>query len=72
MLKALITSVGLVFVHFTRMTVEIDFVVKLGGSAITNKDVLEMLDVDAVNAAAEVLVKCFRLGLRFIVAHGAG
>jgi len=54
------------------MANEIDFVVKLGGSAITNKDILESLNVDALNAAAEVLADCFRLGYRFIVAHGAG
>ena len=54
------------------MKVEIDFVVKLGGSAITDKDFLETLNVDALNAAAEVLAECFRRGLRFVVAHGAG
>ena len=54
------------------MPVEIDFVVKLGGSAITNKDVVETLNADTLSAAAEVLAECFRLGLRFIVAHGAG
>jgi len=54
------------------MAVDIDFVVKLGGSAITNKDVFEMLNVDALNAAADVLAECFRRDLRFIVAHGAG
>lgn len=60
------------FVDGIRMTVEIDFVVKLGGSAITNKDILETLNVDALNAAAEVLAECFHLGFRFVVAHGAG
>ena len=50
----------------------IDFVVKLGGSAITSKDVIETLNVDALNAAADVLAECFRRDLRFIVAHGAG
>jgi len=54
------------------MTVEIDFVVKLGGSAITNKDAFEILNVDALDAAADVLAECYRLDLRFIVAHGAG
>jgi len=54
------------------MTVEIDFVVKLGGSAITDKDVFETLNADALNAAAEVLAQCYRRGLSFIVAHGAG
>jgi len=54
------------------MPVEIDFVVKLGGSAITNKDVVETLNVDALNGAAEVLAKCYSCGVRFIVAHGAG
>jgi len=51
---------------------EIDFVVKLGGSAITKKDVLETLDPDALGSAADVLAECFGRGLRFIVAHGAG
>ena len=60
------------FVDFRRMTVEIDFVVKLGGSAITNKDIHETLNVDALIAAADVLTECFHLGQRFIVAHGAG
>jgi len=54
------------------MTVEIDFIVKLGGSAITDKDVFETLNVDALNSAADVLAECFHLDLRFIVAHGAG
>jgi len=61
-----------VFVDFRRMTIEIDFVVKLGGSAITNKDMHETLNVDAVTAAADVLAECYHLGQRFIVAHGAG
>ena len=60
------------FVDFRRMMVEIDFVVKLGGSAITDKDIHETLNVAAVTAAADVLAECFHLGLRFIVAHGAG
>jgi len=54
------------------MPVEVDFVVKLGGSAITSKDVVDTLNADTLSAAAKVLAECFRLGLRFIVAHGAG
>jgi len=61
------------FLVCRRMTAfEIDFVVKLGGSAITKKDVLETLDPDALGSAADVLAECFGRGLRFIVAHGAG
>jgi isopentenyl phosphate kinase len=54
------------------VTDEVDFVVKLGGSAITVKDVNETLKLDALCSAADVLARCFAEGLRFIVAHGAG
>jgi len=50
----------------------VDFIVKLGGSAITFKDETETLKVDALCSAAVVLAECFAKGLRFIVAHGAG
>jgi len=63
---------SVVFVDCMRMAVEVDFVVKLGGSSITNKEILETVNVEALNAAVDVLSECFRLGLRFIVAHGAG
>jgi len=61
-----------VFVDDARMAVEVDFVVKLGGSTITNKDILETVNEEALNAAADVLAQCFHFGLQFIVAHGAG
>jgi len=55
-----------------RMTVEIDFVVKLGGSAITKKEDVETLNNDTLNSASKVLAQCYHQHRRFIVAHGAG
>ena len=51
---------------------QLDFVVKLGGSAVTAKELCENLNLNNLNKAVQVLVKCYKAGLRFVVAHGAG
>lgn len=51
---------------------ELDFVVKVGGGAITNKNALETTRPEVIRKVSEVLAQCYRAGMRFIVAHGAG
>ena len=51
---------------------EIDFIVKLGGGAITKKDELECMQIPALQRAAEILAECKREGLKCVVVHGAG
>ena len=54
------------------MVVEIDFLVKLGGSAITNKSEIESANFTNIKIAANTLVECWKQGKKFIVVHGAG
>ncbi|KAH8060821.1 hypothetical protein JL721_9043 [Aureococcus anophagefferens] len=47
-------------------------VVKLGGSAITDKARFETLDEAGLRAAAEAVRRCVADGRRVVVVHGAG
>jgi len=51
---------------------QLDFVVKVGGGAITNKKSLETTRPEVIRKVSDVLARCYRAGMRFIVAHGAG
>ncbi|XP_060083584.1 uncharacterized protein LOC132562827 [Ylistrum balloti] len=50
----------------------VDLVVKLGGSAITDKCRLETLKQEELVSAADVIAQCVHRGLRCVVVHGAG
>lgn len=50
----------------------IDVVLKLGGSAITVKDKLETLKEDELRHACSIVQSLIRLGKSVIVVHGAG
>ena len=54
------------------MGVKVDFVVKLGGSAITDKSTLETAKHEDIRKAAQNLLSCWRLGRKFVIVHGAG
>ena len=51
------------------MSFSVDYIVKLGGAAITDKTCLECADLDAIDAAAAVIKKS---GQTCIAVHGAG
>ena len=51
---------------------KVDFVVKLGGSAVTDKDQFETVNLENIKRAAKVLTESWKHGRRFIVVHGAG
>lgn len=51
---------------------QVDLVVKFGGSAITNKTKLETLNEENLNKAAELIKECCQQKLTCIVVHGAG
>lgn len=50
----------------------LDFVIKIGGGAITNKKIIETPQSDVMHTIASVLAKCYEAGLRFVILHGAG
>ena len=54
------------------MEVKLDFIVKLGGSAITNKSENETANINNIKTAAKVLLESWKNGKRFVVVHGAG
>ena len=54
------------------MEMKIDFVVKLGGSAITKKSENETANLDNIKIAANTLFQSWKNGKKFIIVHGAG
>ena len=54
------------------MVREIDFIVKLGGSAITHKNEIESPNPANLKIAANTLLESWKKGKKFIVVHGAG
>ena len=52
--------------------VNTDLVVKLGGSAVTHKECMEMLNSHNLAEVAILLNHCYQANRRFIVVHGAG
>ena len=54
------------------MDVHVDFVVKLGGSAMTNKSENETINRSNIQSAANVLLQSWKNGKKFIIVHGAG
>ena len=54
------------------MDVHVDFVVKLGGSAMTNKSENETIHKSNIQTAANVLFQSWKNGKKFIIVHGAG
>ena len=54
------------------MDVHVDFVVKLGGSAMTNKSENETINKSNIQSAANVLLQSWKNGKKFIIVHGAG
>ena len=51
---------------------QIDLIVKLGGSAITNKSVFETVKMPELYKASQLIKSCIGKGLKCIVVHGAG
>ena len=51
---------------------KVDFIVKLGGSAVTHKNDFETENLENIVKGADVLVASWRKGKRFIIVHGAG
>lgn len=54
------------------MDIKIDFVVKLGGSAVTKKSEKETANLDNIKIAAKTLFESWKNGKKFIIVHGAG
>lgn len=54
------------------MSVSVDIVVKLGGSAITEKSQQETFKDAAISDAVTLIKLCVDEGLKVIVVHGAG
>ena len=54
------------------MEIKIDFVVKLGGSAVTKKSENETANLDNIKIAAKTLFESWKNGKKFIIVHGAG
>ena len=54
------------------MEPHLDFIVKLGGSAITRKEQLECAIIEHIQLVANVLSACRQAGKTFLVVHGAG
>lgn len=50
----------------------IDYVVKLGGSAVTDKNVLEKAKLGEIARAVQIVKMCRQHGRSCIVVHGAG
>ncbi|XP_042198093.1 isopentenyl phosphate kinase-like isoform X1 [Callorhinchus milii] len=59
-------------VFFFGLTMALDCVVKLGGSAVTVKDELETLRVGELRRAAALISRLCQEGKRAVVVHGAG
>ena len=51
---------------------EIDVIIKLGGSAITEKTKLETPKLTEINRAVQLINKCREHQLTCLVVHGAG
>ncbi|KAJ8313683.1 hypothetical protein KUTeg_008244 [Tegillarca granosa] len=51
---------------------KVDLIIKLGGSIITHKDQLEMVNPDAIDAAGKLVKAVKKGGLNCIICHGAG
>ena len=60
------------FLHFIQMDAKLDFVVKLGGSAVTIKTQNETVHMENIQKAANALLKSWQLGKKFVIVHGAG
>ena len=54
------------------MEPRLDFIVKLGGSAITRKDQLECVKAEQIKLIANILNDCRKDNRTFVVVHGAG
>lgn len=50
----------------------LDFIVKLGGSVLTNKAVEEAARPDAIEENVNILSESFKAGNKFVVLHGVG
>lgn len=50
----------------------LDFIIKVGGGAITNKKIIETPQSDVMHTVSSVLAKCYEAGLCFVILHGAG
>ena len=50
----------------------IDFIVKIGGSCITNKKEFEVANMINIKNLTNIFLKCFENKLKFIIIHGAG
>ena len=53
-------------------TIGLDFIVKLGGSAITDKDSLETPKAENLEKVTTALGQSWKRGAQFVVVHGAG
>ena len=51
---------------------KLDYIVKLGGSAITDKSQNETLNIENIKSASNVLLQSWKNGKKFIIVHGAG
>ena len=51
---------------------QVDLIVKLGGSAITNKSVFETVKMPELYKASQLMRSCIEKGLKCVVVHGAG
>ena len=52
--------------------IKLDFICKLGGSAITAKEKLETIDIEAITTISKLLNFARIKGKQYIVVHGAG
>lgn len=51
---------------------EVDLIIKFGGSAITDKNIFETIRRQELSIAAQCIKTCTDHGLKCIVVHGAG
>ncbi|KAL5006462.1 hypothetical protein ScPMuIL_015268 [Solemya velum] len=51
---------------------QVDVIIKLGGSSITEKEQLETLKLESLRQAAALVHTCVRQGLVCVIVHGAG
>lgn len=54
------------------MIPNIDAVIKIGGSAITKKDEMEVLNPEALQMAVDCIRQCIESGASVVIVHGAG
>ena len=54
------------------MDFKLDFVVKLGGSAVTIKTRNETVHMENIQKAANALLQSWQSGKKFVIVHGAG